>query len=72
MRPEWEGLRLDPCLPPSWNAARMTRPWRGATVEVAIERGAAAAIEVDGKRIEGNLLAPVEKGQSVRVMVRIP
>jgi len=71
VRPEWEGLRLDPCLPPSWSGARMTRPWRGATYEIAIERGGIAGVEVDGKRIEENLLRTAEKGTRVRVVVRV-
>ena len=34
VRPDWDGLRIDPCLPPGWDRARMVRPWRGATWEI--------------------------------------
>jgi cellobiose phosphorylase len=38
VRPDWDALIIDPCLPPSWERARMTRPWRGATYDIRIER----------------------------------
>ena len=39
VRPTWEGLVVDPCLPPQWDHARVVRPWRGKTVELEITRG---------------------------------
>src|SRR5262249_46229423 len=72
VRPEWDGLRLDPCLPPGWTSARMTRPWRGAVCEIAIERDGALAVEVDGKAIEGNLVRPFKRGHIARILVRVP
>jgi cellobiose phosphorylase len=37
VRPTWDGLLIDPCLPPGWSRARMHRPYRGATVDIEIE-----------------------------------
>ncbi len=53
VRPEWDGLTIDPCLPPSWSRAKMVRPWRGATLEIDIARGVpsgggAVSVAVDG------------------------
>jgi cellobiose phosphorylase len=39
VRPTWDGLLVDPCLPPQWDRARIVRPWRGKTVEIEITRG---------------------------------
>lgn len=73
VRPEWEGLRIDPCLPPSWNRARMTRTWRGATYDITIERGGeGTAVKMDGREIEGGLLPVPEKAQHHEIVVRIP
>lgn len=74
VRPEWDGMRFDPCLPPSWDEARMTRPWRGATLEVTVARDAALApgevrVAADGTPLEGTLLPPVPAGSTVRVAV---
>jgi cellobiose phosphorylase len=40
VRPELDGLLIDPCLPSAWTGARMTRAYRGATYEIAIEKPA--------------------------------
>ncbi len=39
VRPTWEGLLIDPCLPPSWERAKVIRPWRGELVTIEITRG---------------------------------
>jgi cellobiose phosphorylase len=39
VRPTWEGLLVDPCLPPQWDRAKIVRPWRGRTIEIEITRG---------------------------------
>jgi cellobiose phosphorylase len=70
VRPEWDALRLDPCLPPGWDRARMVRPWRGATWEIEIARSGAAAVEVDGSRLPGSVI-PVPKQPGGRHRVRV-
>ena len=59
VRPEWGGLRFDPCLPPRWDRARVVRPYRGALLEIEIERAGLAAPEAtyDGRPLAGALLA---------------
>jgi cellobiose phosphorylase len=74
VRPTWEGLRFDPCLPAGWRRASMRRPWRGATLHVSIERAPGpdgGEVDVDGERLEGGVLreAP-EPGSELRVSVR--
>jgi cellobiose phosphorylase len=73
VRPEWNGLRIDPCLPPSWAYAKMTRGWRGASYVVSVERGGTGAtrVLVDGKEFAGNLLPVPAAGarHEVRVIV---
>jgi cellobiose phosphorylase len=75
VRPTWDGLLFDPCLPTSWTEARMTRPWRGATLEIhitrdgSLPRGSAIAT-ADGHPMPGNLLPSVEPGTRLAVRVR--
>jgi cellobiose phosphorylase len=38
VRPTWEGLLVDPCLPPQWERAKIVRPWRGKTLEIEVTR----------------------------------
>jgi len=64
VRPEWDGLRLDPCLPTGWNRAAVVRPWWGSTYRIEIERsrelptGVRAEVCLDGELIGDNLIAP--------------
>jgi cellobiose phosphorylase len=70
VRPEWDGLRIDPCLPPGWSGARMVRPWRGASWEIVIERAAQPVLEVDGVRLSENRI-PVPASPGGRHAVRV-
>lgn len=77
VRPEWDGLRIDPCLPSAWARARVTRPYRGATYAIEIERtadGAADAgvtVALDGERLATNVLPPpAQAGAHHDVLVR--
>ena len=75
VRPEWDGLRIDPCLPPGGTGSRMVRPYRGAIVEVEIVRSAAGRgaprVTIDGAAIEHPLLAAVEPGGRYQVVVEV-
>lgn len=63
VRPEWAGLRFDPCLPAGWERARLTRPWRGATLEIEIERGGRGLeVSLNGQGFAGGVL---EEGRRV-------
>ncbi len=75
VRPTWDGLRFDPCLPPSWQRAAMRRPWRGARLRIEIERApelqdGKVEVTVDGRRLGGCVLKEVEEGAEVHVQVR--
>jgi len=61
VRPDWDSLVVDPCLPTSWDRVHVRRPWRHAVYEIEIENPehvskGQVALEVDGERIEGNRL----------------
>ena len=68
VRPEWDGLRLDPCLPAGWERARMVRPYRGALLSVAISRdrragaGTEPRITLNGKYVEGQVIGAERLG----------
>jgi cellobiose phosphorylase len=72
VRPTWEGLRFDPCLPAGWTRAAMKRPWRGATLHIEIERVAGMVpgeveVTVDGEPLAGGVLGEGRAGAKVRV-----
>jgi cellobiose phosphorylase len=78
IRPELDGLRVDPCLPPSWPGASAIRPWRGATYRVTIERdpgleaGSPPRLEIDRVRHAGRLLPVPTPGERHEVRVVVP
>ncbi|MEI7639895.1 MAG: hypothetical protein WCJ46_00080 [bacterium] len=59
VRPAFDGILIDPCMPKAWNKASMKRPFRGKTLYVNIKRqgkGTVPQISVDGKAIEGKVV----------------
>ncbi len=77
VRPEWDGLKIDPVLPAGWDRARLVRRYRGCTYEIRIERdealaaGAPPVVIVDGVRAPSNVIAPVADAGRCEVHVRI-
>jgi cellobiose phosphorylase len=78
IRPTWQGLQIDPCLPAGWNEVTVTRPYRGHTYQIHIERAEDAStgprmeLAVDGAGLPGNVIPPLRKnGKAIEVRVRI-
>lgn len=72
IRPDHEGLRIDPCLPSSWDGFRAVRRYRGATYRIAIHKpvgvtGRVRSLLVDGEAVDGTLIAPLPAGRDVIV-----
>ncbi len=70
IRPEFDGLRIDPVIPAAWEGFKATRRFRGNTyvIEVknpsALNRGVKKLL-VEGSEIPGNLLPATEAGGAV-------
>jgi cellobiose phosphorylase len=59
IRPMYDGLLINPVIPSSWEGFRATRQFRGARYVIQVRRkgpGNALSLEVDGEKIEGNLI----------------
>jgi len=61
IRPEGDGLRIDPCIPASWPGFTARRRFRGKTLEIRVDnpRGVqhgVAELRLNGKIIPGNLI----------------
>ncbi len=78
IRPELDGLRIDPRLPAGFGAIRVTRRFRGSMYRIVVhgpdEAGTGAGavsvtrLVVDGRPIEGNL-APLPTAPGVEIEV---
>jgi cellobiose phosphorylase len=72
VRPTYDGLIIDPCIPDKWDGFRVVRRFRGATYEIEVKnpkhvQHGVERLEVDGRRIEGNKLPVAEAGETVSV-----
>ena len=76
IRPELDGLRVDPVLPAAWPGFTATRRFRGAIYEITVRnpkhlRGRAVRVLVDGRQIQGTLVPLARAGVTVRVEIVI-
>jgi cellobiose phosphorylase len=65
VRPEIDGLRIDPCIPKAWPGFTVTRVFRGRTIKIEVKNPngvskGVASLVVDGKKIDGSL-APLDR-----------
>ncbi|MFH0732772.1 MAG: amylo-alpha-1,6-glucosidase [Candidatus Omnitrophota bacterium] len=73
-RRDYEGLRIDPCIPKHWKKARIKRPFRNAVYDITIhnprsrEKGI-KKLYIDGKLIQGNLIRPHSDKKTHKVEV---
>lgn len=70
--PEMEGLTVDPCLPPSWKTASITKKFRCSNYHITYENNGAElnAIYVNGEKINGNILPLIEGDVEVKVVTQ--
>ncbi|MBQ6234843.1 MAG: glycosyl transferase [Clostridia bacterium] len=54
IRPDYDGLKIDPCLPDSMDGFRLSRRFRGTRYDVTVRRGERKGMTVDGKPVSGN------------------
>ena len=76
IKPDWEGLKVDPCIPHTWDGYQVSRRFRGATYAIAIENPSHVCrgvkqVTVDGQAIEGNILPVFADGKTHQVTVTL-
>ncbi len=61
IKPEYDGLQIDPCIPKDWDGYVVTREFRGDRYNISIKnpnhvsKGVVKMI-VDGKQVQGNII----------------
>ncbi|KQY94390.1 cellobiose phosphorylase [Paenibacillus sp. Root52] len=73
---DYDGLRIDPCLPADWEQAQVYREFRGTRYEITIKNPMKLSkgqpqIKVDGSRMIGNLLPLFSDGKIHHVEVTL-
>jgi cellobiose phosphorylase len=74
IRPEFGGLRVDPCIPSDWKEVRINRKFRNATYHIHVKNPSGICrgvheMTVDGRNMSGNLLPIFQDEKEHDVMV---
>ncbi len=76
VRPDVDGLHIDPCLPSDWTTCSMVRTYRGATYEIEFRKDkgickGAVTVTVDGEELAEAVIPAHPDGATHKVLVRI-
>ncbi len=74
IRPDFDGLAIQPCIPDDWQGFTATRVYRGATYQIDVRRNGAGnrvSLEADGKHLENNLIPIAPSGKTVKVVATL-
>lgn len=67
IQPQYDGLKVDPCIPNEWNGFEITRKFRNATYKIGISNPEHVSkgikkIVVNDNEIEGNVIPIMDEG----------
>jgi cellobiose phosphorylase len=74
VRPHYEGLIVEPCLPKDVPEFTISRWVRGSTYVIKVKNsgsGGPPKLVVDGKPVDGNLVPYAPKGKTVQVQCTV-
>ncbi|MCH8475481.1 MAG: hypothetical protein LAT55_09665 [Opitutales bacterium] len=72
VRPELDGLRVDPCFPSHWTEGRMQRNFRGASFDIKVEKKEGLckgdlSLYLNGEKLDDNLIPVQPEGSQNEV-----
>ena len=70
IRPDYDGLRIHPCLPDKLDGFTACRTFRGVRYDITVRRGETKGLMVDGKPVAGDLI-PLSDGPVCTVTLTI-
>jgi cellobiose phosphorylase len=74
IRPDYDGLIIDPCIPQNWEGFFVQRKFRGALYRIEVKNPhhvnkGVKVMSIDGDRIDGNIIPVQDKGKTYQVEV---
>ena len=74
IQPDYEGLKIDPCIPADWKGFEVTRKFRGATYRIKVENPSGVCkgvkqILLNGRELPSNLVPIMDAGKDHEVVV---
>jgi cellobiose phosphorylase len=70
IKPELEGLSVDPKIPAAWDGFKLARRFRGCNYEIEVKRTGKQEILVDGVKLDGHVI-PALSREACRVLVTL-
>ncbi len=76
IQPDFDGLRVNPCVPKGWKKFTVTRRYRGTNYVITVKnpKGVCSGvkeIKVDGQKVSGNLIPHDPQKKTVDVIVSL-
>ena len=75
IQPDYDGLKIDPCLPSHMGEFTFTREFRGTTYRIKVVPGKVnkgiAAMTVDGQKQEGNIIPLLDNSKTHEIIVKL-
>ncbi len=67
VKPQYNGLKIDPSIPAEWDGFKVSRLFRGATYNVTVKNpnhvsAGVKSMTVDGKPVDGNVIPAMDGG----------
>lgn len=68
VKPQYNGLQIDPSIPHEWDGFKISRQFRGATYNVSVSNpnhvcSGVKSMTVDGKPVDGNIIPAFDGGE---------
>jgi cellobiose phosphorylase len=76
IQPQYDGLKIVPCIPKEWDGFEITRKFRNATYNIKVENknrvnSGIESITVDGETLNGDTLPIFNDGKTHKVVVKM-
>jgi cellobiose phosphorylase len=76
VRPDYDGLIVDPCIPTAWKKFSVVRKFRGCTYSITVNNPknvskGVKSMTLDGKALNGNVLPVLSGGKDHTVVVEL-
>lgn len=73
IRPQYEGMMIDPCIPKAWDGFTVTRRFRGKTLRITVQNPCHVckgieSLTLNGKKLDGNVIPASELTDSNEVV----
>lgn len=73
IKPQYDGLEVEPCIPSSWKGFKVSRKFRGATYNIeVVNKGVCKGVKelyVNDTLVKGNVITMAKIGENVNVKV---